>query len=237
MLEIKTYLVTQKPIPFENILIHQLSFEEILNFGIEQFNQLLIPYLLTIDILDIPKKDKINLDLFEDIILKDSSLLISLIYSLQLFCKIDDIDILEDGIKIDNFILNKNNYEDFSNIVLQICVREKLKLEKPPRFKAKEGTEEYEEALRRWNNLQEGRKRNAEKNTLQIYDVLNICEFYDYYIPIETIVKWTLFKIMQCYKVKIGVSNYRDNFSIYLVAGDKKIIENNHWLEQIKVGS
>lgn len=225
-MDYKLQLVTQSPINFEGLKIYQPIFREI-EEDIESYNQLLIPYSLTFDLLNIPEESTEDLKYF-DIICFDQSLKNLFIKSLQYFCKTDNINFYKNSCIVDKCIIHRDNFDDFSKIILDINAREKPKVEKTPIFK-----NERQKDI--WEKLQEGRKRFAKKSELYLYDVLNICEFYDYYIPMKTIKEWTLFKIMQCYKVKIGVSNWKDTFSIYLVSGEKSLIEGKHWTDLIKL--
>ncbi|KKQ13982.1 MAG: hypothetical protein US25_C0032G0015, partial [Candidatus Moranbacteria bacterium GW2011_GWE1_36_7] len=77
--------------------------------------------------------------------------------------------------------LNRDNFDKFSELILKICGRERQKIEKSPIF-------ENDRQRESWIKLQEGRKRNAKNNVVNIEDIINICEFgRDEYIPIEEI--------------------------------------------------
>lgn len=225
-MDIKLQLVSQSPIIFDNIKIFQITFGEIEEIGINTFDELLLPYLLTLDMLKIPEEEQSNYNLF-DIVISDPYLQVSLLTSLKYFCKTNNIFLTPDSIKINNGILHRYNFDDFTNIICKIIMREKSKIEKSSIVKS----ERQKEIDRK---LEQGRRRNAKNNELHLYDILNVCEFYRYYIPMDEIKKWTLFKIMQCYKVKIGESSWNDNFNIYLVSGEKTLIE-KHWTDLIKV--
>lgn len=227
-MDIKLDLITQDPILFNEIIIYQPTFNDIKKYGTEQFNQLLLPFSLTFDILNISEEEQQNKNLFEDIILKDEMLFGLLILSLQYFCKTEDISFVENGIKVNEWILNKDNFDEFGEILLQICAREKMKIEKPPVFK-------NERQRDIWEKLQEGRRRSQKNEELQFYDILNIVEFGGkFHISIEIIKGWTLWRIMNAYKSIIGRDNYDSSFSIFLISGEQKLIE-KHWTQQIKV--
>ena len=128
------------------------------------------------------------------------------------------------------FIINSTNFDDISNIILKINANKKAVVEKPP-----ENMSERQRDV--WNKLQEGRRRDVKKNEVHIYDILNVCEFGgDYYIPIETIYNWSLWRIMNCYKARVGLKSYDDNLQIALVSGDGKSISGeNHWHQQLMI--
>jgi hypothetical protein len=150
------------------------------------------------------------------------------IQSLQYFCKTDNIDIVENGIQIENGILTRDTFDDFGKIILEINAREKPKSNKPPKF-------ENERQRDIWEKLNEGRKRSQKNDELQLYDILNIVEFGgNFHIPLESIKLWTLWRIMNAYKTILGKDNYDASFRIYLVSGESKLIE-KHWTQQVKV--
>lgn len=128
------------------------------------------------------------------------------------------------------FIINSNNFDELSEIILKINSNKKVEIEKPP---------ENMSARQRdvWQKLQEGRRNDSKKNEVHIYDVLNICEYGgNYHIPIEEIMKWSLWRITNCYKARVGWKNYDDNLQIALVSGDSKNISGeNHWHYQLMI--
>lgn len=128
------------------------------------------------------------------------------------------------------FIINSSNFDDISNIILKINANKKVVIEKPP-------TNMSDRQKDIWEKLQEGRRKDAKKNEIHIYDILNICEFGgEYHLPIETICGWSLWRIMNCYKARIGWKSYDDNLQIALVSGDSKSISGqNHWHQQLMI--
>ena len=299
-MEIEKYylnLKTQQPINYDGLIIYQPSFNEIMNYGVDLYNQIMLIYSLTLDCFyKLPNKDNVNL--FEDLILNDEYLLNCLSESLYMLTKADEISLyrkdkllelkfidinkelitkkVEKVIKeqvekkryhslfdwlfcIANklfkkhediqsqveyeekseevvttterkFIVNSSNFDDISNIILKINANKKTVIKKPP-----ENMSERQRDV--WNKLQEGRNRDAEKNEIHIYDILNVCEFGgDYHIPIENICNWSLWRIMNCYKSRINWKSYDDNLQIALVSGDSKNISGeNHWHYQLMI--
>ena len=232
MENLNLYLKLQKPIPFYDIcMIYQPSLEEILDYGVEDFEKLLLPYYITIDSLpdEITEEEKQNLTNFE-LVCSSQDIVNFLFVSLEFFCKCK-IDVDEKGIIFDGYNgrLNKDNFDEFAEIVLKICGRERPKKEKIPIFK-------NDRQRDIWEKLQEGRRRSAKNNEVKMEDIINYCEFGGRsYIPIEEIKKWTIWRIMNCYSSTIGVSAYNDSFRIYLVSGEKSLIENKHWTDLLKL--
>lgn len=235
---INLYLKLQEPINFYDVCtIYQPSFIEIFNYnkdhGENQFEQILLPYYITLDNLpeEYTEEQKEGLTNF-DLLCTSSDLMGCLFLSLEYFSKSKlDIDNERKGIIFEGFnrVLNRDNFDEFAEIILKICGRERQKKEKKRVF-ANDRQRDI------WEKLQEGRKRYAKKHELKLEDIINICEYgSDLYIPIEEIKKWSLWRIMNCYNSKLGMSNYKDSFRIYLVSGKPEIIEGKHWTELIKL--
>ena len=229
-------LIRQKPINYNGLLFYPISFGYICdNIGLDIFDSLLIPFLITKDCLKMSDEELEQIDLFNDIILKDQGMLSSVAIALQLFCKCEDIykrdnELLLNFNDKETFVINNGNFEDICQIIMKMNGKEKIKVEKPP----KNMSERQRDV---WEKLQAGRKRENEKNTVHIYDILNICEFGgNYHIPIEEIENWTLWKIMNCYKARVNMKTYDDSLHICLVSGDgKSISDKNHWHYKLMV--
>ena len=85
-------LIRRKPINYNGLLFHPISFGYICdNIGLETFDKLLIPFLITKDCLNIEDEKLDSIDLFNDVILNDQNMLYSMAYVLQLFCKCDNV--------------------------------------------------------------------------------------------------------------------------------------------------
>lgn len=232
----KLQLIRQKPINYNGLLFYPISFGYICdNIGLDIFDKLLLPFLVTKDCFKIPDDVLENLNLFDDIILNDQEMLTSMAFILQLFCKSDDISRLDNQIFLnfngkEPFVINKDNFEDICQIIMDINGKEKITVEKPPKNMSNRQRDI-------WEKLQAGRKRESEKNAVHMYDILNICEFGgDYHIPIDEIENWTLWKIINCYKARINMKTYDDSLKICLVSGDvKSISDKNHWHYKLMV--
>lgn len=128
------------------------------------------------------------------------------------------------------FKIDSNNFDDISDIILKINASKKIVIEKPPANMSPRQRDV-------WEKLQEGRRNDARKNEVHIYDILNVCEYCgDCHIPIEEIKKWSLWRIMNCYKTRLNIKSYDDNLQIALVSGDSKSISGeNHWHHQLMI--
>lgn len=233
------HLKIQEPIEFYNIcVINQPSFIEIFQYGIEDFEKLLLPYYITLDSVpeELTDEQKEGIENF-DLLCVSEEFMSYLFVSLEFFTK-SKVNIDENGIFFKGFNgrLNRDNFDELAEIILSICGRNRPEKERVPVFAAEKGTPEYEDAVNRWNVLQEGRRRSNKKNELKLEDTLNVCEFGGkYHIPINEIKKWSLWNIINCYKTIMGISSYEDSFSIYLISGEKSLVENKHWSELIKL--
>ena len=233
-----TELIRQKPINYNGLIFYPIPFCDICDYiGLDVFDGLLNPFLLTKDCIKSDETTLENIDLFKDIILNDQTMVLSVTVILQLFCKCDDVMRTADGLTLkfikegkEDFIITSDNFEDICQIIMKINGKEKIKVEKPP----KNMSERQRDV---WEKLQAGRKRENAKNTVHIYDMLNVCEFGgNYHIPISEIESWTLWKIINCYKARVNMKTYDDSLKICLVSGDgKSISDKNHWHHKLMV--
>ena len=229
-------LIRQKPINYNGLIFYPISFGYICdNIGVELFNNMMIPFVITKDCLNLSNEEMENFDLFSDFILNDKHMLMSVLFIINTFCKTEEIFKQENQIILrfkdkEDFIISNNNYEDICKIIMLINGKEKIQVEKPPK-----NMSDRQRDI--WEKLQAGRKREAKKNTVHIYDILNVCEFGgNYHIPIEEIESWTIWKIINCYKARINMKTYDDSLHICLVSGDSKAIsDKNHWHYKLMV--
>lgn len=223
-------LITQIPIVFNGIKITQPTLNVILEIGMDTYNEHLLPFFVDLDMLKIPYEYQEQYNVF-DIMTNDNNINL-LLNSISIFCKTDVVKFDMENKRLyigdDNGYLDCNNFKEFSDIILQINSKERPVKEKPP----KDMTEKQREI---WEKLSAGRQRQAEKNRINLADLLNTCEFGgDYYIPMDEISNWTLWNISRCYRSILGKSSYKDAFSIYCVTGEKDLIK-QHWTDLVSV--
>lgn len=226
-MDINEELVLQEPIEFQGITIYQPTIREIRKFGTEDYNKLLVPYIISLDVLDIPEEEKENIKTF-DLIIDSTQLLVDLLMSLITICKTNDVKALDNHIEINGSRLDRDNFDEFSDIILKIHAKEKPKVDKLP-----ENPRQREIELK----LRANRARARTKNEFQLCDVINNVKYGgNYYISTEEIKNMTLWELMNAYSAKLGVSQYQDTFSIALVAGDKdNNLRDKHWTKQLKI--
>ena len=108
--------------------------------------------------------------------------------------------------------------------------KNKIVIEKPPKNMSARQKDV-------WEKLQAGRKRDAEKNRLHIYDMINICEFGgNYHIPISEIETWTLWKLTRCYNSITGIKEYNDSLKIGIANYDLSSVQkDNYWIKKMMI--
>lgn len=221
------------PINFHDVCtIYPLSVRDAIScFEQDEGQIMFIPFLLSKDIVD----ENFQQYSMLEIVLNDQKMYNKFIASLRMLCKTENIKMnpttldifIEDNIKP----LNKDNFEEFSEIVSTIVCMKKLQKNENtiPKF-------ETEEGYQRWKKLQEQREKNKPKDEgFQIYDLLNCVQFGgNYYIPDTEIMNWTYWKLTNVNKTIILLKKYDFNCDAYLQCGNKKLIE-KHWSELIKL--
>ena len=235
-------LITQKPIYFNGIKIIQPTLNTIIDdFGMEKYNEYLLPFIIDLDFFNISDelKEQYNITNVFDIFILDNNISL-LLNSINVFCDAETIsldtenkrlyigDNSVDSFDIDSNYLDSSNFNDFADIILKINSKTKPQKEIPP----KNMTAKQKDI---WDKLQAGRKRHIEKSQINLTDLINTCEFGgDYYVPMSNILNWTLWNISRCYQTILGKSNYKDAFSVYCVTGEKDLIK-KHWSDLISI--
>jgi hypothetical protein len=231
-LDINLELITQKPIIFNGIKIIQPTLNMILDeeMGMDKYNEYLIPFFIDLDFFNIPDEAQEQYNIF-DIMTLDENIEF-LLNSISIFCNTNVVKFDTEKKRLyigdKEGYLDCNNFKEFSDIILKINSKERPPKEIPP----KNMSEKQKDI---WDKLCAGRKRQAEKNRINLADMLGTCELGgDYYIPIEDILNKTLWNISRCYQAILGKSNYKDAFSIYCVTGEKDLIK-RHWTDLISI--
>lgn len=232
-------LIMGYPIYYETLCIYPVSFSTLFKlFGIDGFDYLMIPFCMTSDYA----KEALNIEttndnIFNDVIIKNEDLLKNACIVLTVFCKCGKITLKNNTLHIydDNnenviYDITNDNFNDISEILLKLNNKEKIVIEKPP-INMSERQRDV------WEKLQAGRKRDAEKNRLHIYDIINICEFGgNYHIPVEEMENWTLWKLMRCYNSRTGIKEYDDSLKIGIANYDLSSVQkDNYWIKKMMI--
>ena len=231
-MDIKANLQLNIPINFHNICtIYPLSVIDTVTNDSEFIAGLFLPYRISKEVLI---KSNESMGIFE-IIMNDEYLYQSLILSLVYFCRTKNIKVNKHTLEI--FIddveqsINRDNFDELSEVLLTIGKKDKLTKQKEdeiPKFETDEG-------YQRWKKLQEMRQKSVKKEGLELYEIIHYVQFGSgSYIHDDEIKAWTYWKLITAYITIIGIDNYNKQFQAYLQCGDKKLIE-KHWSEIIKI--
>ena len=233
-MNIKTCLLLNQPYKFKDVCVmYPISLKYAIDFDNEvDFLNMFMPYMISKEVLSSDNLEDISL--FE-VVLSDDNLCNNFILTLQEICRTDNLkfnrNTLEIFIDDNTSSLNKDNFDEFSDIVLEMVQSKRLEKAEnsEPKFKTEEGR-------KRWLALQEQRKRRKEKEQgLNVYDIINIVQFgMGAYIPDSEILSWTYWKLLKSYSSILNKKGYENSFDIYLQCGDSKLIE-KHWSELIKL--
>ena len=219
-------------INYKGLIIKIISLKQIEERGYDLFRSILYPIMLP------PNHFKESVVNVLEGILKDESLAKNLSFILGMATNCDSIKLYRNRVglifkeddKENEFIIDSGNYEDIFDIILKMNGQNKIKPEpEPPKLGAR--------GKAVWDIIKAGRKEHDEKNKLNLYDVLSVCEFGgNYHISMNEISEWSLWKVLHCYKIRIGWKSYDDGLSIALVGGKSDNISgNNQWYKQLMV--
>src|SRR5574344_375311 len=222
-MNLKSSLQMNRPYKFKDICtLYPISVEYALSFdeNVEFLNKFM-PYMISKGVLseDLPK----DISIFEIVCLNEQ-LFINRADTIMEICKTENIkmntETLEIFIDDSTSSLNKDNFEEFSELVLEMIQAKKLtKAEnKEPEFATEEGRQ-------RWLQLQKNReafnKKSGKDEAKQLYDIINIVQFgLGTYIPDNEILSWSYWKLIKSYMTVLNKTNYQNSFDVYLQTGD-----------------
>lgn len=241
-MDYKLNLVVGEPIDFYGICtIYQPTLKDIMKFGIDKYEKLLIPYKITKEIFTINNNIS-DFDLLRTKIKNRDSeeyidVLSLFIQSLKFFCKIEEkeisINAYDNSFVFNNDLnksINRENFEEFCKIILEVNGTEKIKIEKSPMFSS-------ERQKQIWELSQKGRAKSSKKDSINFATIVNIVKFgMDSLISKDIIKNMTIWEINNAYENIMKKERYRENLDICLVAGN----ENNeldliHWSIKMKL--
>jgi hypothetical protein len=173
-----------------------------------------------------------------EIVLSNKEYSTLLYKSLIIFCKTENIKIKSDsknniGLYFnDNEIssLNKDNFDEFADIILLTGCKEKYKkkIEDIPVFETAEGYE-------RWKKYEEMKQKYDKKEEISIADIINVVQSGGFsYISEDNIKHWSTWKLLNSYYSIINRDGFDKEYSKYLVTGKPDDIK-KHWSELLKV--
>jgi hypothetical protein len=230
-LDVKSSLILCEPINFHNICdIYPIEIKDYIKDS-DKFNNLYLPYVISKDIL---AEELQKYSVFEIIIANDEYME-TLYKSLIIFCKTENIKMKintngEPELYFNENLcsLNKNNFDEFADIILLSGGKEKYKAEVIPVFETAEGYE-------RWKKYEEMKQKYAKKDDASVANIINVAQSGGLsYINENTIKHWSMWKLMNTYSSIINKDGYEKQYSQYLVTGKTDGIK-EHWSDLLKV--
>lgn len=233
-MNIYSNLMLNIPIQFYDVCtIYPITVEDMVKYYSSDDSRLIFePFLITHKLLS---DDLINKPIYE-IIIEDQSLLQLMAVCIIRLCKctVDDITFKNDNeicILNNKSTINKDNFEEFADVVATMLYINRSKLKKQedeiPKFETEEGKQ-------RWLKYQELKKKYAPKvNGSELNNLIMYSQFGgNYYIPDEEIMKWTYWKLIYSQEVISNKQSYDINCQAVLQGADKRIIK-DHWTKQV----
>lgn len=232
------------------IYVHQPIFSDIVDIGEDEYNLMILPFILTTDSVfnGVENEEELSqkfhlFDLFFaklesgknllDKVFGDTSSLELLSDSLRYFLKVEDVRILEVRQKIlvnNSYIIDKNEFDILRKIIQDVVGRNDIEVEKPPKNMTKRQRDI-------WAKLQKGRKRKAERDAIYLQDIVNYISFGgNSYISTDEIDRMTYYQFQNAYKSIMG----RDAFDVgmgYKLSQKFDVKDDvKHWTEALKIG-
>lgn len=250
----KLKVLMGRPIPVSKehgIYVRQPLVKEVVDVGEDEFQQLLLPFILTTDAIFNGAENEEELiekfhvfDLFfmktesgktilDSSVFNGENALEVLRNSLSYFLQSDEIRILENRQKIiinNSYLIDKDEFDKLRKIIQSILGRGDIEFEKPP----KDMTKRQKDI---WFKLQKGRRRKAEREAIYLQDLINFTSFGGTsYIPFKEIDEMTYFQLHNAYKSIMGVDSYRTGIQYKLSQKFEVKDDIKHWAETIKIG-
>lgn len=227
--------------------VYQPTILEIFTYGLEKYNNLFVPLTLGIDFLNVDvlerqqfKEVYKDLDLFffttpnnEKIFkYKDIALLDSLVLLLKFYLRKEDIKVNEEERQIiinGSGIINRDNFNNFIDVIYKITNKEKPIVEPPKVFTSSQQKDVYDKLIA-------GRQRGLTKDILNLETIINsVVHGAKSFIPYREVVSMTTYQLMNTYNSILKVEQYQNNFQVYLVCGDPKGLDLTHWSQTLKI--
>lgn len=232
--------------------IYKPTIQDVLNFnGEEKYNDLIIPFLTTIDVFDIPDDFKSGIKTFDlfffrkqdgNFLLeyKEKPMIEILIEALLFFFR-NEINLVFEpsndtfGITIGDKnnvekigVINRNNFDNVSDLILEINNIKRAEIEKPPENMSERQRDVY-------NKLMEGRKRKETKDKLTLYDIISVAQHGGKsFVPYKEIVTWTIPQLYNTYAINMNMEVFHREFDKYCAGAELKDLDLRHWTERLK---
>ncbi|URJ76441.1 AMP-binding protein (plasmid) [Bacillus velezensis] len=233
------------------IRVYHPVMKEIIDMGEDEFQKMVIPFILTTDAVfagaeNIDElKSKFHIyDLFfledekgktilDDNVFDGRNALEILCKSLSFFLKTDKVLPLKIRRKIGisgSYVIDKKEFGLIRKAVQAILGRGDIEVEQPPKDMSKRQRDI-------WIKLQKGRRRKAEKEAIYLQDTINYVQFGGRsFIPDKEIEQMTYYQLHNAYRSIIGVDSYLTGLQYKLSQKFEVKEEIKHWSESLKIG-
>lgn len=252
----KLKVYSGKPIEIDSeygTKVYQPTVDEIVNLGEIQFNELILPIIITTNAVfnglenedELIEKYKIfdvffiqseqGKSILDDSLFNGKKAMDVLVDSISFFTHVDKKNIqvfshLRNTISINGFIVDRDNFHLLRNAIQSTLSRGDIEIEKPPKDMGKRQRDI-------WEKLQAGRRRKAEKDALYIQDIMNFVQFGgDSYIPLREILIMTYYQLLNAYKSILGKEAFVVG-TMYKISPNFEVKEEvKHWTGSLKIG-
>lgn len=238
-MNIRANLFTGEPIYIRDMgLIHQPKVDMLLKTGIE-LDTLLMPFCVSIDILELTPEEKESLKNFDLLFLqhfqKDESekrsLLEMLCDALKILMRTNHININFDEMCIninESGRLDRYNFDVLVDVMFPLLHREKPKQEKKVQY-----TKKQQEIM---DKLNKRRQAKAKKNETKIEDMLNVViHGGNSFISYKEVVQFTYWQLVNSYVSITTIDGYKE-YLAYKSSGQFEIKDQvDHWIKQLKL--
>ena len=217
-LSLENYLVTGLDIPL-GILgkIPQPTLRDLIENNID-IDTLVRPFLISKDSLgldkDNPLYDKVtNFDLLfvEDLVIDGLQVFKLLVDSLKFIYSVseNEIQLLGQELHISNkAIINGENFDILAKVIMAMYHKQPSKSKPKPKVK--------NEAQRKvLEKIQKKREQQAKKNTLALFDYINIVCHIKGFIGYDKVLDLTYYQLLNSYSVLTSIENHREFISYY----------------------
>lgn len=248
-------MIFSKEIEVDDFIIKVPTINDIVKIGEEKYKELLIPYIISKDMVKCDEKIYNELKDFDLFFIlgeykENITLLDLLLESLKFYFKEDvfllngkdlkynnivdlgyDDDILENIYFIlveNNGLISRENFDYIADTILKINNTKKSKIEPEPKFENDRQKDIY-------NKIMEGRRRKAEREYDTFNDIIHVVQFGGKsFISYDEILKFTVCQLIDAFTTILCIDSFNINFGQYQAGADPKQLDLEHWINKIK---
>jgi len=209
--------------------------KDFLRMGENQIMEHVLPYRLSLDIIDLDEEVKEQIKIFDLFFQKfkagtNKDIFDILMSSLEYFFRLKPV-FNEQAycIQIGDVVVNRDNFDALADIILLVSQTERIEKEVEPVFKNETQKDVY-------FKIQEGRRKKAEKNKISIATIMNcVVHGGKSYIPYSEVATMTLPQLNNTFSAITGVNDWEMNFDKYLVGVEPKKLDLTYWIYRLKL--